>query len=79
MKNLILLSATALAFASCEPVDSVGRVLHWELESGGMVVDTIAPTTIFNQQNDINESYINLGLDFTTEDAVLDSSWTFFL
>ena len=78
MKTIIL-SLSVLALVSCEPVESVGRVLHWELESGGMVVDTIAPTTIFNQQNDINESYINLGLDFTTEDAVLDTSWTFFL
>jgi len=76
MKKLFLLSAV-LFLASCEPIDSVGRVLHWELESGGMVVDTIAPTTIFNQQDDINESYINLGLDFTTEDAVLDTSWTY--
>ena len=79
MKKLILLSATALTLASCEPVDSVGRILHWELESGGIVVDTIAPTTIFNQANDISDSYFNLDLDFGVEDAVLDTTWVYFL
>ena len=79
MKKLILLSATLLAFTSCEPVDSVSRIIVWDIESGGIVVDTISPTTIFNQANDLNESYINLGLDFTTDDASLDTTWVYFL
>jgi len=81
MKKSILFSSVVLAFAtiSCEPVDSVGRVIVWELESGSYVRDTIAPTLLLNESQDLVESFNNLGLDLSVDDAVLDTTWTFFL
>ena len=81
MKKSILLSSVVLAFAtiSCEPIDSVGRVIVWDIESGGTVTDTIAPTTLLRVHLDLSDSFHNLGLDLSVDDAVLDTTWTFFL
>jgi len=81
MKKSILLSSVVLAFAtiSCEPIDSVGRVIVWELESGGYVTDTIAPTTLLGETADILQSFNDLNLDLSVNDAVLDTTFTFFL
>ena len=81
MKKSILLASTLLAFASCEsyaPTQDLGRVLYWTIESGGTAIDTIAPTRLFNEATDIEDSYFNLNLD-PSDDAVLDSTRTFFL
>tara|TARA_R100000541_G_scaffold8789_2_gene16342 strand:+ start:561 stop:800 length:240 start_codon:yes stop_codon:yes gene_type:complete len=79
MRKVILFSIVALAFASCEPIDSVGRVIVWELESGESVTDTIAPTTLLGEAQDLVDSFDNLSLDLSVNDAVLDTTWTFFL
>jgi len=77
MKRVILFSIVALAFASCEPIESVGRVIVWELESGGTVTDTIAPTALLGEAQDLVDSFDNLGLDLSVNDAVLDTTWTY--
>ena len=74
MKKLFLLSAV-LFLASCEPIDSVGRIMVWSIESGGVVTDTIAPTTLFNEATDVANSRLDLNLS-PNDDAVLDTTWT---
>ena len=80
MKKTLLLSIALMGFAACEPIEpinAVGRVMVWSIETGGTVTDTIAPTTIFNYTRDIENSYYNLELP-TLDDAVLDTTWTYF-
>ena len=48
----------------------------WSIESGGVVTDTIAPTTLFNEANDVANSRLDLNLA-PTDDAVLDTAWTY--
>lgn len=71
-----LLVAMLSLLASCEPIDSVGRVIVWSIESGGTVTDTIAPTSLFNEATDIANSRFDLNLS-PSDDAVVDTVFTY--
>ena len=68
--------AVTAALVSCEPINDIGRVMVWTLESGATVTDTIAPTTLFNEATDIANSRLDLELD-STDDAILDTTFTY--
>ena len=76
MKKIILMAAVTTALVSCEPINDIGRVMVWKLESGAVVTDTIAPTTLFNEATDIANSRLDLELD-STDDAILDTTFTY--
>ena len=71
-----LVLATLAILTSCEPVNNVGRVMVWTVESGATVVDTIAPTTLFNEATDVANSRFDLNLS-PSDDAILDTVYTY--